>query len=458
MVAALLDEHGTPGAAVGTIDGADGDRIVTAGSRGRDRGPVEGDTMFAAASLTKPVFATGVMALVDAGALELDRALSTYLPEPYLADDERAASITARMVLSHTTGFPNWREGPLYLRWSPGTRWGYSGEGFSYLQQVVERLTDGPVAHYLRDAVLRPLGMAESTFEWPEADEPRLAIGHDRDGAARSPFRPSPRKAAAGGLFTTAPDYLRFLHYCLVQEQRMFEQQARIDEQLAWGLGWGIEVGADKAVWQWGNDPGYKNFVIGLPAEERGIVVFTNGDRGANVYGEVVRRLLRGNHPSLVTRHRPSWLRAMARRPVDLLPQLESPGVQSLLEEAAEHGATGGGDNAAAQYRLPGSWLLGVVTQGSFGETGLPVGTPIACVGLESNGEHEAAVRALAVHHGWRGQGIGASLIYGACQQLGLHALEAETEGDAVEFFRAIGFDVESRAGRSRCRLELSEG
>jgi len=51
-----------------------------------------------------------------------------------------------------------------------------------------------------------------------------------------------------------------------------------------------------------------------------------------------------------------------------------------------------------------------------------------------------------------------ASLIYGACQQLGLQALEAETDGDAVEFFRAIGFDVESRTGRSRCRLELSEG
>ena len=109
MVAELLDEHGTPGAAVGMVDGADGERIVTAGSRGDGRGPVEDDTMFAAASLTKPVFAAGVMALVDAGALELDRPLSLYLPEPYLADDERAASITARMVLSHTTGFPNWR-------------------------------------------------------------------------------------------------------------------------------------------------------------------------------------------------------------------------------------------------------------------------------------------------------------------------------------------------------------
>jgi CubicO group peptidase (beta-lactamase class C family)/GNAT superfamily N-acetyltransferase len=456
MVAELLDEHGTSGTAVGMVGGADGKRIVTAGSRGDGRGPVEDDTLFAAASLTKPVFAAGVMALVDGGTLELDRPLSMYLPEPYLADDERAASITARMALSHTTGFPNWREGPLYLRWPPGTRWGYSGEGFSYLQQVVERLTGAPVAHYLSDAVLRPLGMADSTFVWPEPDEPRLAIGHNRDGEARSPFRPSPAKAAAGGLFTTAPDYLRFLDHCLVHEQRMFEQQARIDEELAWGLGWGVEIGVG-AVWQWGNDPGYKNFVIGRPAAGQGIVVFTNGDRGADVYAEVVRTLLPGAHPSLEAHHRSGWIWAMARRPVDLRPQLDSPGVRTLLEAAAGHGVEGEGDHAGEQYRRPGTWLLGVVTQGSFGETGVPVGTPIACVGLEPHHEREAKISALAVLPGWRRQGIATSLIYGACQQLGLRALEAETDGDGVEFFRAIGFDVESQGGRRRCRFERSE-
>src|SRR3954471_3019576 len=169
MVSELLAEHETPGASVGLV-GAGERTIVTVGTRGADRGPVEHDTIFAAASLTKPVFAAGVMTLVDDGALELDRPLSEYLPEPYLADDERAASITARMVLSHTTGFPNWRQGsddrvhpsrgPLHLRWPPGTRWGYSGEGFAYLQQVVEQLCAAPVTDWLTDVVLRPLGMS----------------------------------------------------------------------------------------------------------------------------------------------------------------------------------------------------------------------------------------------------------------------------------------------------------
>jgi CubicO group peptidase (beta-lactamase class C family) len=316
-VSELLAEHETPGAALGLVDSGE-HTIVTAGSRGADRGPVEQDTIFAAASLTKPVFALGVMTLVDDGALELDQPLLEYLPEPYLADDDRASSITARMVLSHTTGFPNWREGSndrvhptsgaLRLRWPPGTRWGYSGEGFTYLQKVVEQLSAAPVADYLTDVVLRPLGMTESTFAWPRADERRLAIGHDERGAARPLLRPPVAKAAAGGLFTTAPDYLRFLDHCLVHEHRMFVPHAQIDEELGWGLGWGIETGED-GVWQWGNDPGYKNFVIGRPLQRLGVVVLTNGDRGADVYTAAVRELLPGPHPSLEAWKRPGWMR-----------------------------------------------------------------------------------------------------------------------------------------------------
>ena len=317
MVCAALAEYKTPGAAIGLVDA--GERtIAAAGNRDRGRGRIEDDTMFAAASLTKPVFAVGVMALVDEGVLDLDRPLDAYLPEPFLPEDERAASVTARMVLSHTTGFPNWREGSndrvhpphrgLRLRWPPGTRWGYSGEGFSYLQHVIEQLVAAPVADYLTQVVLRPLGMTNSTFEWP-VDRSCLAVGHTETGEARPAFRPPVAKAAAGGLFTTAPDYLRFLDHCLVNEQRMFVPQVQIDDELAWGLGWGIENREATAVWQWGNDPGYRNFVIGRPDQRAGVVVFTNGDRGAEVYAAVVRELLPGPHPSLEPEQRPAWLR-----------------------------------------------------------------------------------------------------------------------------------------------------
>ncbi|MGZ4691579.1 MAG: serine hydrolase domain-containing protein [Acidimicrobiia bacterium] len=310
IAAELLDRHGVPGVAVGFVDRNGASRIVTVGDRGDGRGPVDDDSVFAAASLSKPVFASGAMSLVDAGLLELDRPLSEYLAEPYLANEERASSITARMVLSHTTGLPNWRQdGPLFLRWSPGTRWGYSGEGYSYLQEVVEHLAGTRLDLYLADAVLGPLGMNDSSFAWQDVDEMRLALGHSPDGDLRPPFRPLHAKAAAGGMFTTVSDYLRFLLHSLANNHRMFEPQARIDDELAWGLGWGIErADAGQAVWQWGDDPGYKNFVIGLPADGQGAVVFTNGDRGAAVYAEVVRRLFPGQHPALDVWHRSSWI------------------------------------------------------------------------------------------------------------------------------------------------------
>lgn len=461
MVSDLLEEHGVPGAVVAVAD-ADGARVVMAGSRGDGRGSVDDDTVFRAASLSKPVFACGVMALVNAGALELDRPLRTDLPEPYL-DDERAESITARMVLNHTTGFPNWREdGPLFLRWPPGSRWGYSGEGFAYLQQVVEHVTGVSLHRYLADAVLGPLGMGDSSFVWRDEDAARFAVGHDRDGKPRPRSSASAAKAAAGGLYTTAPDYLRFLVHSLSHDQRMFEPQVKIDDELAWGLGWGIEESErGRAIWQWGNDPGYKNFVIGRPADGQGVVVFTNGDRGALVYRDIVRRVLPGTHASLETRHRPRWLLATATRPVDLRPRLDEPEVGALLEVLAWRGADGEVDRIADRYRDGRTSLLGAVVERSWEAQGTAVGTPIACIGLEPNGRTEAEVTALAVLPEWRRQGFAKTLIFGACEYLALRALEAETDADAVDFYRALGFEVETLGDlypgveRFRCRLEL---
>ena len=105
--------------------------------------PVRTDTVFRAASLTKTVFAYIVFRLADRGVIDLDAPLAGYVSYPRAEHDERHKKITARMVLSHTTGFPNWAWGqdhiPIQLQ--PGEAWGYSGEGFVYLQKAVEKLT-----------------------------------------------------------------------------------------------------------------------------------------------------------------------------------------------------------------------------------------------------------------------------------------------------------------------------
>jgi CubicO group peptidase (beta-lactamase class C family)/N-acetylglutamate synthase-like GNAT family acetyltransferase len=448
LLAQLLDENNVPGAVIGVVDSGGAVEIVSAGTRGDDRGAIDDVTVFDAASLSKPVFATGVMALVDLGTLDIDRPLSRYLAEPYLADDERASSITARMVLSHTTGLPNWREdGPPFLRWSPGTRWGYSGEGFAYLQRVVEHLTGMSLDRYLADAVLRPIEMNDSSFAWRDEFGSRVAVGHDPAGNAR-PQKGAPREnAAAGGLYTTGPDYLRFLVHSLAHGHRMFTLQARIDDELAWGLGWGIEESdGTRFVWQWGNDPGYKNFVIGRPDEGDGVVVFTNGDRGAAVYREIVRRLFPGRHASLETRRRPSWLLAIAVRPVDLRPRLGEPAVRELLEVLGTDGA---------RSAVGDGLLLGLVVEKSWEVQGVAPGTPIACIGLRLDRRDEAVITSLAVLPAWRGQGFARGLLFGACELLGLRAIDAQSDADTVEFFRAAGFAVERAGEQFRCRLEL---
>lgn len=446
----LLDEHGVAGAAVGIVDADGVERIVTAGTRGSGRGVLDEDSVFFAASLTKPVFATAVMGLVDVGTLELDRPLREYLSERH-CDDPRAASITARMVLSHTTGFPNWRSGaPLCTRWRPGSRWGYSGEGFCYLQRVVEYLTGVDLDQYVARTVLRPLGMNRSTLRWQDVDEARLAMGHIRAGEERPRFRPPAAKAAAGGLFTTAGDYLRFLVRSLADERRMFEPQVRIDDGLSWGIGWGIEDAPDgNAVWQWGNDPGYKNFVVGRPADGSGVVVFTNGDRGASVYAEVVRAVFPGAHPALETTRRPRWMMTIAPRLVDLTPRIDDPDLRRLLE-------------IAGSYRdVDRVNLLGIVVQESWDAVGVAVGTPVACIGLAHAADAEAEVTALAVLPEWRGQGFATSLIFGAAEQLGLSALQLETDGKVVDFFRSRGFSIErvsdddAAEEHFRCRVEI---
>ena len=109
------------------------------------RAPVDGDTAFEFASVSKTVFAYTVMKACEKGVLDLDTPLISYTSERWLAGDPRLDLITPRMMLSPTTGFQNWRSNtePLKIQFTPGTRWQYSGEGYSYLQSVLTHLT-GP--------------------------------------------------------------------------------------------------------------------------------------------------------------------------------------------------------------------------------------------------------------------------------------------------------------------------
>src|SRR5215210_7961178 len=130
----LLELASVPGLALAVVDGKRVWRRGFGDAIEESAQPVSDETVFEAASLGKPLFAYAVLRLVDAGVLDLDRPLYDYLPSPE-ADTPRMRRVTARHVLTHTSGLPNWRHtaGPLAPETEPGETYAYSGEGFFYL-------------------------------------------------------------------------------------------------------------------------------------------------------------------------------------------------------------------------------------------------------------------------------------------------------------------------------------
>ena len=287
------------------------------------RKPISDDTIFEAGSVSKTVFAYAVLKLCDRGLLSLDRPLTTYSTERPL-EDPRVDLITARRVLCHTTGLPNWRSAPLSLAFTPGERWSYSGEGYWYLQSVITRVLgrvdlgncsvfeDGlrvcatDIGDYLKANVLTPFGMTSSGYVWNVEYETRVAQGHDVDGRIRNPRRratavDAARYAAAGGLHTTATEYARFLTevidpkppdaYRLSRQMRdeMIRPQVTVDATSSWALGWQIFHGKSGDVISHGGDnPGFKAFVVASVPRKAGWLILMNGDNAGPIIQALV--------------------------------------------------------------------------------------------------------------------------------------------------------------------------
>lgn len=241
--------------------------------RGGELAEVDGDDgEMNAASLMKQVLAHVALAVVE----DLD--------EPIWRD------VSTRHVLSHTTGLPNWRDGDelIPLR-PPGQRWGYSGEGFVLVQHAVERITATPLPDIADELVFGPLSMTDTRFDSPEP-------GYHG-------YRP---------LLTTARDYGRFLAHVLTIDDERWIPQWSIDDTLAWGLGWGLELEPPVHAWQWGSNPDASNFVLGCPATGDGVVVFTDASGGAPAYRSSVERHMPGRSSALDVFTNPNWLALFA--------------------------------------------------------------------------------------------------------------------------------------------------
>ena len=146
------------------------------------RAPVADDTLFEDASLSKPVFAYLVLQLADQGVIDLDAPLVRYRRMDYLADHPWVDLVTARDVLRHSTGMPNWRKNPAHEKLAPavkpGTRIDYSGEAIFWLQLVVESLTGESLDASMQRLLFGPAGMRDSSYTWSKDLAARSVYGH----------------------------------------------------------------------------------------------------------------------------------------------------------------------------------------------------------------------------------------------------------------------------------------
>ena len=276
--------------------------------------PVTKSTVFEAASLSKPVVAYAVLKLVDKGKIDLDVPLNKYLGNNYdVGDDERLRLITARRVLSHSSGFPNWRRPrnskTLPINFVPGEKFSYSGEGFVFLSKVVEKITNMNFEDFIQKTVLKPLGMKDSSFVWQDRYENSKTFDHDQFGKVTKRRRVKPHNAA-GSLNTTSEEYAKFVVTILEgnglkqkTHQEMLTSQIKVDEKaaprLSWGLGIGLQKGKNTSFWHWGDNGNNKSFITASTKTKDAILFFTNGRNGLSFVQEVLQDGIGRNNPAI---------------------------------------------------------------------------------------------------------------------------------------------------------------
>jgi len=275
---------------------------------------VDSATIFQAASLSKCILAYIVLRMADNRQISLDEPLRTYFNYDRTRADTAASRITARMVLHHQTGFPNWAVNPVSKQWftsalhtqfAPGSSWSYSGEGFMYLQYAVESIWKESLEKIARREVFMPLDMHSSSFLWQPAFSETGAYGHNKNGEVTGRNEPF-LTAAAYSMLTTASDYNKFLQ-ALVQgkglsrkaHRLMFADTVNVRKKdkapgdaaahVSWALGMGIqrnELGT--AIWHWGDNGDFKCFFMAFPEKNKSIVYFTNSENGLKVMPAVL--------------------------------------------------------------------------------------------------------------------------------------------------------------------------
>jgi CubicO group peptidase (beta-lactamase class C family) len=291
--------------------------------------PLTPDSVLTSASLSKAAFAVLVMRLVRDGVLDLDKPIQQYLQKPLpeypryadLAGDDRYKKLTLRILLSHTSGFPNWRwfedDRKLKIHFEPGTRYAYSGEGIDLAQLVVETATSQSLTGLMQEMLFGPLHMSRTSMVWEPGFETDFANGYDEYGRSLGAEKRS-KPDAAGSMQTTLRDYATLLSALLHSKLLgirttglLFNRQIAIHSShqfpslneetsaandaigLSYGLGWGIYFSPyGKAFFKEGHDEGWRHLALLFREKGNGMLIMTNSSNGEGIFKPLIDSVL----------------------------------------------------------------------------------------------------------------------------------------------------------------------
>ena len=320
-IPSLMKQYSIPGLSLAIIRDGQIDYVKGYGVRNiNTQVPVNGSTIFAAASLTKPVFSYLVLKLHDEGKIDIDTPLYKYIPVRYLEkyfiggpvteagfDFEEFKKITGRFVLCHSTGLPVYQASkPLKFDFPPGTQFPVFTFSFRLLELAVYCIQGSDerdifktnLNDWVKEYVFDPLGMTSSSMIWRNEFNKKTVAGHDLFNSTSGEFVKNRYAGSQASLYTTAVDYARFIIAVMKGEglkektaAEMLRSQVNMkEENNFWGLGVGLEKTTKGLYfWQWGDYGIHKAFMIGSSELKNGLVFFTNSYYGLCPSDDIIK-------------------------------------------------------------------------------------------------------------------------------------------------------------------------
>lgn len=310
IIPPMLAEHDIPAITIAVVS-SQGIEFAAAYGEARPGVPATTETMFNMASVTKFLASETVLQIADDGLIDIDAPMFPVFVDPDIASDPRAQSLTPRHALAHQTGFANWRsmseDGVLAFGFEPGTRPGYSGEGYNYVARFVSEVTGRPFAELLQEYTLAPAGAQQAAFMPSRGLEASFAWSRQPDGS----FVEADRQAwsAADDLYASASAVALVLSGMLTDgtlSPALEADRRSIQFDMTQGFcsqgpiaaicpnamgftlsGIAFEYEEETVYWQGGGDTGESAVAFMVPEQDLGVVIISNSAAGRRLFAPI---------------------------------------------------------------------------------------------------------------------------------------------------------------------------